>query len=273
MSATPLCSAPSCDHLSPNGFLCPGCVRILDGDLRAVPDLLAELDITISRQDHLAGDGSFARTSEIPLPLRLSPLEVKRDLVETMFVWAAHMALERRSQLAALIATESSAAWSNYLLERLCDVVLNPSAGQLANEVGYMVKVSRRAVDRPAQLRYVGPCDACGFDLYAHPWAPDIKCDGCAEIYAVDQRREWLLDQAELYLLTATEMSRALPGLLARDTHGREPMLTAAMIRGWAFRGRIFRYPAHPARPNEPLYRVGDVLDLVNDLQKQDLAS
>ena len=272
MSATPICSTPSCDHLSPNGFVCGECVHLLDTDLRAVPDLLGELDITISRQDHLGGDGSFSRTTEIPLPLRLNPMEVKRDLVATMFTWAAHLALER-GHLPGLIATESSAAWSNYLIERLPDVVLNPSAGQICNEIGYIVKVGRRAVDRPLQLRYAGPCDLCGVDLYAHAWADDIKCEGCTHVYAVDARREWLLDQAELHLLTATEMSRALPGLLARDSRGRQPMLTAAMIRGWAFRGRLFRYPPLPARPNEPLYRVGDVLDLVNDLQKQDLAS
>lgn len=272
MSATPICAAPACNHPSPNGFLCQDCVRLLDRDLRAVPDLLVELDVTISRQDHLGGGGAYARTSEIPLPLRLNPMEVRRDLEATLFTWAAHIALER-GHLDALVHAYSSAAYSNYLIEMLAEVVLRPSAGQLADEIGYGVKVGRRAVDRPQQLRYAGPCDDCGRDLYANFHADDIECAGCAHIYAIDARREWLLDQAERHLLTATEMSRALPGLLTKDSRGRDPMLTPAMIRGWAYRGRLFRHPPHPARPNEPLYRVGDVLDLVNDLQKQDLAS
>jgi len=272
VSATPTCSVPSCDHLSPNGFLCAECVRLLDQDLRAVPDLLFELDITVSRQDHLGGDESFCRSQEHPLPLRINPMEARRDLEATLLIWAAHLALER-GHLVELMQLHSSAAFANYLVEMLPDVVLNPSAGHLANEVGYIVKVGRRAVDRPMQLRYAGPCDLCATDLYANPWADDIECKGCTHVYGVNARREWLLDQAELYLLSATEMSRALPGLLAKDHSGRQPMLTAAMIRGWAYRGRLFRHPPHPARPNEPLYRVGDVLDLVNDLQKQDLAS
>lgn len=68
-------------------------------------------------------------------------------------------------------------------------------------------------------------------------------------------------------LLTATEMSRALPGLLPRDPNGRQPALTAAMIRGYAHRGRLAKHPPHPSRPHEPLYLV---INLLNALHRED---
>lgn len=118
-----------------------------------------------------------------------------------------------------------------------------------------------RAVDKPLQHTFLGPCDQCGEDLYAHPKARGVVCRNseCEAEYDIGYRREWLLRQAEGQLLTATEMSWALPELLQRK-------LTASTIRNYAHRGRLTQHPPHPHRPREPLYLVREVLDLLAEL-------
>lgn len=243
-----LCAAPQCDRPAHGGFLCPPCVSTLRRDLVAVPDLLADLEVTITRQDKISDDSGGRKSDERPLPLRLGPMQARDDLLSTLANWAA--------QLAGVPVVGASA----YLIERLDDIRIATYAGALADEIGYAVIVAQRAVDKPLQLVYVGPCDKCGWDLYAHPRRAVVACrnDECGAEYEIASRREWLLKQAEDQLRTATEISRALPNLLQRP-------LTAAKIRGWAYTGRLAKHPPLPDRPNEPVYRIGDVIDLCRE--------
>lgn len=154
-----------------------------------------------------------------------------------------------------------------FLLSFLPSTASDPSVGQLADEIGYAVVTGRRAVDKPLQLVYVGPCDLCTADLYAHPKSLTVACRQieCDAEYKVEERREWLLDKAKDQLLSAAEVSRALPGLLPQ-----ERKLSAAMVRGWAFHGRLAQKPPHPSKPREPRYRVGDVIDIVSELMAKE---
>lgn len=269
---TPICTAPKCGKPAPNGHLCGSCRAQLVDDLRALPGVFAQLDITISRQDRLGDSSRRAAGDERPLPMRVFAMEARRDISATLVIWALHVAARqgRVRGAARWFEPRQTAIW---LATRIADVDSDPLAGTLADEIGWARVLGRRAVDKPLELKYAGPCDACQEDLYAHPNAPEIECRQCAAAYRVEARRDWLLKAAEDHLLTATEISRALPGLLPRDDNGRQPPLTAAMIRGWAHRGRLSQHPAHPSQPNWPLYRVGDVLDLVDDLHKQEIAS
>jgi hypothetical protein len=69
-----------------------------------------------------------------------------------------------------------------------------------------------------------------------------------------------LLDGVRDQLADSTMVSRALTGLTGRP-------VTDSMIRGYAHRGRITRYPPHPFDPaNKPRYRMGEVIDLLGSL-------
>ena len=265
--STPICGTPGCDRPTTVGFLCRTCLDILRRDLDAIPDLVADLMVTISRQDRLTD--ATQRDGENRLPLRVGPMEAKRDLDDTLAVWARHVAERRGTETPPLHDPVEVGAW---LSRHVGDVQDDPLAGQIADELGYAVLTGQRAVDKPLQLRYVGPCDLCGGDLYAHPRAATVASRNprCDAEYNIPERREWLLSQAEYQLLTATEMSRALPGLLPPDPSGREQTLTPSMIRGYAHRGRLTKHPAHPARPHEPLYLVYEVINLLADLQRNE---
>jgi hypothetical protein len=276
--SNPICSAPQCDKPAHDGFVCSSCVATLRRDLNAVPDLLADLDITISKQDRLS-DSEKCASSERPLPLRLEPMEAKRDLGQTLATWTQHVVtrlgvlppcdipvvaphVNRRGALIEQRTDRQVVALAAWMVGHLGDVLIDPEAGSLADEIGYAVITAQRAVDKPLQLVYAGPCDECTTDLYAHPRKAEVACRGCDAVYDIASRREWLLEQAEGQLLTATEMSRALPGLLQQP-------LTASMIRNYASRGRLTRHPALPGRPNEPVYRVGEVLDLLASIRRE----
>lgn len=224
-------------------------------DLESIPVLLEDLTVTISRQDKI-GDPSPGRMNERPLPLRLGPLEAKRDLEATLWAWARHVA--KRVSVPPPVARPDS-----FLLGFLPSAASDPSAGDLADEVGYAVITGRRAVDKPLQLIFVGPCDKCSCDLYAHPRSLTVACRQveCDAEYRVEERREWLLLMARDQLLSAAEISRALPGLMPR-----QQKLTSSMVRGWAHHGRLAPKPPHPDKPREPRYRLGDVLIILDDI-------
>jgi hypothetical protein len=174
-------------------------------------------------------------------------------------VWAIHVAARRDIDPPAHDAQQAADLLNRYTGEIQDD----PRAGDLADEIGYAVVIAQRAVDKPLQHAYVGPCDECGADLYTHPRAREVTCGNnpCEATYDVAERRAWLLGKAEDQLLTATEMSRALPGLVQQP-------LTAATVRGWARHGRITAHPPLPKRPNDPVYRVGDAINLLNAIQR-----
>jgi hypothetical protein len=230
---------------------------MLHRDLLAVADLAVDLDITISKQDRLA-DKERRPSSERPLPLKLGPMETRRDLTATLAFWAEHTSSRLGHELPALFRDNAVqlAGWLHTFT-----LVDDPEVGEMCDEIGYAVIRARRAIDKPAEMLYAGPCE-CDNDLYAHPRAPEIECRECGAVYDVEGRRNWLLDAAEDQLLTATDMSRALPGLINQP-------LTSAMIRGWARHGRITQHPPLPRRPRDPTYRVGDILGVLLEMQVQ----
>lgn len=249
------CSSPNCPYMQLNGYLCRNCTDTLKGDLAAIPWLLDDLEVTITRQDRLS-DPSGRSGDEHPLPIRINAMEARRDLNATLAAWAMHIAGRLDGLDRDTIWTELRLA--NYLLDHVGTILTDPAAGQIADEIGNARGLAQRTIDKPPIRVFVGPCDDCGKDLYARPSAAEVECKNpeCGAVYPIEARRRWLLGKAEDQLLPATEMSRALSGLLQKP-------ITGAMLRGYARRGRLTPHPPLPNRPKEPLYRVGDVRDIL----------
>ena len=131
-----------------------------------------------------------------------------------------------------------------------------------ADQITAAVRDARIAVDRPAERTYVGPCDACGADMYVRPGAAAVHCGECGETYAVEARRRWLLAAAEDVLGTTTEIARALTSLSAP--------VTEDMIRGYVHRGRLLARGRRTAGGRTvPVYRLGDVLNILAGVDRQ----
>lgn len=139
----------------------------------------------------------------------------------------------------------------------------------------------RRLVDRPADRWYAGKCSAadgdtiCETELYALADRGDITCPSCEEVYDVSVRRDFLLEQAKGYNVTATEAARAL--LAWTDYEGTEAKLVDR-IRKWRDRERLdVRDVTSLSGRDRHLYRLGDIQDLLigdaQDTQKRHIGA
>lgn len=299
-----------CGKPSSSGEMCPACWGRLSAALRSAADLAADLDIALARQGRFgdSGIGIVVRTVEQPLPVNLhvsaTATELRgllgswvRDLHETHAVrWQQCTACgaDWYSGAQAHRAEGCGGAWAEvidpltvddtlpdlaaWLLRHPSWIRTHAAAEELYDELVGGIRGGWRAVDRPADLKFLGICPAvlvdedsgdewvCGGELYARPAAVYVVCPGCQAPYAVDQRRTSLLDDVADQLLSATEMSRALPGLLAQP-------VTAAQVRGLAHRGRLASHPPHPLDVRAaPRYRVGDVVELLTELAAENAA-
>lgn len=308
----PLCAVPRC-HRPVEHIVCWGCLDGLRRDLRDLPELLADLEVTLTRQDVSGGEAipeppEEARTKDGPpaaasvLPFRPMASDVGRYLHATLDHWTAHL-------LAALGITEADAfggpahpipaqrtvgelaarrwvarAPSARTLELAAwierhphTIATDPEAGALVENVRWAVEDARRVVF-PRQLVFVGPCE-CGAGLFAPAGADSVRCRECDRGWKVDEVTRWYREQAEGVLLSAEDMSRALPRLAADITI--KP-LTSSQIRGFGRRGRLAEYRPDPRTwsvgedgrpvPPPPRYKVADVIALMRVLLEEEQA-
>ena len=229
-----------------------------------------EIDATVARQTATA-KREGGRSSSKPLPFNDRAAKVAHRAQSTLHRWVRvlHDGREpwpRRDVVA-------TAAW---LLARVPRIAVHPQAAQIEHDVRAVVGQLRRAVDRPADRWFMGPCDTDGCveehaivdglgntrverrptELYAEPGAETVRCPRCEVEYPLEERRAWLLAAAEDQLAHAELIGRAAPAL------GVD--ITPAMIRNYADRGRIVAKSTD--LQGRPLYRVGDVIAVAQDV-------
>jgi hypothetical protein len=244
-------------------MLCANCTIALRIELGDVPALLADLDITRSRQDQLT-DPTNKHTGggEIPLPYKLHVSEVVWVLHHTLYSWVATLdggEPAPRGRFPNDIPTSSTLA--RYLLVNVARIRVRTDAGQLADEVTSAIHQARHAIDRPQDDRlFLGPCGEqlpnhtiCRHEIYGVGWKQTTSCPGCGAIHNIADRQRWLLDVAYDRLGTSTEIAGCLRTAGVR--------CTPSQIRGYVARGRLT--PAQDTDP--PLYRMRDVLATIQD--------
>ena len=175
------CHAPTGD----DGNLCRTHTGALLADLRAVPALLPELEVTLTRQDKLLLFNDRKSTAETPLQWNENAAQVGWELAVTLQVWAEDIAEQdedERDRLADVDPRDLPAlcAW----LKRSIDTIRrHPHAGTLHDEINNAVRRASRAIDHPAirSRFWVGPC-------------PEIvdggNCDGDVWTYLASSENE-----------------------------------------------------------------------------------
>lgn len=237
--------------------LCKACRARLRDDLGDVADLAADLVVVLTRRTRV-GAKVGARSAETPVPFDPRATPAATELRVTMRKVAAAAGMVDA-------AGSSAVTCADWLRSNMRHVIQLEVAWWIAEAVAYQLDQVRRVCDRPADLIYIGRCggrqgtesDGCEQDLYARPGAPYVTCRVCGARHDVTTRQEWLLRVLEDHLATATEIARGVSRL-------GEPV-KAERIRKWAERGRVEKRGERPrgdGRP-DPLYRVGDVLDLL----------
>lgn len=165
--------------------LCNTCTAALVADLQDVPDLAAELDVTLARQARF-GERNGGRSADKPLPYDVRASEAGWVLRNTLTGWARVIIEEMAipgpgrpipapngangyPRQGADIPTAQIATW---LAGHVSALRTHPAAGEAAEEIHGAVDQARRAVDAPANRARIpiGPCpeDDCPGSIVAY---------------------------------------------------------------------------------------------------------
>lgn len=257
----------TCGHPAPDGvFLCNRCRKALIKDLRDIagldgmPSLVAELNLTITRGDHLTRNslGIVVRSDEKPVPFNDAASEVFFELRRVVARWTRTVS-HHHDHLQSLASTvEQAAEWLSLIPTLLAEL---PDAGLMREEIREVVHQVYRVIDRPFDRMYVGRCDVvvhpplapCGESLYAVEGRDTVECRACGTTWGVDEQRGWLTAQLVDQLAPASDLVGLVTSL------GR--YLTTPMIRSWKRRGMLKVVDVDDR--GRDLFRVGTVLDLL----------
>jgi hypothetical protein len=250
-------------------IVCPHCAHQLDAVLAEVvayQGLAYDLDMAISRQARI-GKREGARSAETPLSYNQRASDAAAHLRSVLVSWARIVHEEtdpppfgptcRRCKHRSCKAIryrqlppDTLAGIAAWLRPRVGWLRHHRAGAEAWDEITKAVRDARRAVDRPAEKLFAGPCNECDTDLYAIPGALFVTCLTCGLMYEVAARREWLLGALDDHLVNATQMSRLVTYLGIK--------LADSSIRMYASKGRISSHGTDAK--GRPLYRLGEVV-------------
>ena len=164
-----VCSAPTGD----NEYLCRTHTFKLEADLRELPNLWTDLDVTRTRMDKLTLSSGSPSGAERPLYWNENAAAVAGDLQITVNAWAldvAHIAEDERDRLAD-IPQHNVPDLARWLVRNMHTLRRNPDAGMAHDELTDAIHQGWRIIDRPeTKTRFeVGPCPEA---------LPDGECGG-----------------------------------------------------------------------------------------------
>jgi ribosomal protein L37AE/L43A len=300
MPVCPICGKPIHD----NAYICGTCGQTLTKALHHIADLHAELDVTLTRQARIGStNGAPPPPPEVdpdpqpknvilwgvavqPLPFHLGASKVAHDVANTISTWARVILEERRMELPPIpeppigpmcnpteckhesctvirwhVKDSETVHAARFIAAHVWWLRHRPEAPEAYSDLVAIASQLERIIDNPPMLKYAGPCNVCRKDLYVREGAGVVECRLCDMTYDMAGRREWLLEAAEDRLERAAHIAQAVTDLGSP--------ITAHRIRMWAQRGRLLPHATDGL--GRPLYRIGDVTELLNtDATKRD---
>jgi hypothetical protein len=239
------------------GFtLCRACARTLAGHLAAVPALVEDLDVTLTRQDRVNEAVGRSGGDERPLPFSVLASDVARLLRATVCAWALELGL----------VTTSTTLGARYLAANVDALRSRVDGPHLLDELDHVVDQARRAVDRHVPVLWFGVCGSithgwderplvCPGDLWGEVDVEVVTCPRCRDEHPAQVRRRAVLDVA---------IDRELPAAdLVRLSRAYGLPTTKGVVDGLVRRGRLTSTGSTP--DGRPAYRVGDLLDLLTE--------
>lgn len=243
-----------------DAYLCQACGNRLVAELRALPLLVHELEISVTRQSVADDDTRRKRSTDTAMPYNWSAAHTRDDLVNTVSTWI------RELELGDTLPAPNLRAGCHWLAARIERIRMHPAADEIYDELMYAVSDVRHAIDTPLPSEYYGKCPVCDHDLLGRPGADEIVCRRCARVN-VDTvvptagRRQGLWARAKDELVTKATALAALP------VYRIEPPKPSTW-RTWIERGRTGEgkglVPVVVDAAGRPWYRLADVLALAS---------
>jgi hypothetical protein len=225
-------TCPICDAPQVHGLTCHACTTRLEQEIGDVPAIVNELDVTLSRQARIGAGGKAGSPAHERWAYSPGASAALDDLTNTLTTWARDLdpTADGKGHPASVAA--------RVLLSRINDVRAHDAAAELDDEIREAIRQARRAVDRPADRQFVGPClhdeagVVCEQDLYAQPGAEFVRCKVCGTDHDVADRRVWLLGQAGDMLFTVREAAQMVGSFGGRN-------VAESTIRGYVSKGLL----------------------------------
>jgi LSD1 subclass zinc finger protein len=227
-------TCPSCGCHQPNGLLCWQDTEALLTMFAAIPALVDELQVAISKQAKISNSGKAGKGSaHTKSPVNFGALAVRDALMVELALWGDDIDEIRR----------------------------HPQAAEIVSGIGRAVKDAYRCIDRMADRKYLGQCLAtedgatCHAELWVKPGAHQVRCSQCETVHDVPELREKRLVEAEDLIVTPREASSYI-GEVGHISVGQQ------RIRNYLDRGRITKRPSSDGLLR---FRLGDLLDVLRD--------
>jgi hypothetical protein len=237
------------------------------------PSWIDDLVTTLTRQGRTT-TGTTTPSDEAPIPFNPRAGTAFRHITTTLIRWQERIA-DHTGQPVRITEPMHAATWIAHTLHRFHARNL-PDAGQLLTALNDHTKTISKIVDRPERKWYAGRCGKltttfhdndtftigeCPRELYADTETGTITCPLCGGTHDIATRQATLLTQAKEKLATATEAARAI---VVWSDYQRGENRLVKRIGTWADRGRITQHGTIPqGGKDRPLYRIGDILDLL----------
>lgn len=233
-------------ELGPDRYASPAAAGRLRATLVMLPDVMAELDIAISRQVRM-GD-SLSGAADDRLFFNEDAREKAWVLRTTLLVWADEFARLRNEPTPDTWSRieEAFTGWSDWL-------TTIPQGAQAIDEILDAHHHALRAIDRPPERTYAGPCPTCTGDVYGRPGTPGVRCATCGTEFDLDEARQVMLDRLAVMHLPASQASRAVSLLTGQP-------LTAAQVRKMKQDRKV---DVIVNEAGQPLYDVAEVARIV----------
>lgn len=195
------CLVEWCSRPVGDGYVCGTCSEKLRIALGDVNSLWEDLDAVLALQARYSTPEG--RGGDKALPLNLEASEIGWVLRNTLNTWCKLVAEERGWDL----PEDHPPKVAGWLLHQVEWIRHQRAGHQAIEEITSAVNAVRRAVDRPAERLYAGPCKDCNADLYGKAGSTAVKCKACGLDNPVSERLEWMWSQVTGSYVTAWKAS------------------------------------------------------------------
>lgn len=223
---------PSCKCIQPDGILCSDDTAAFETMLAAVPQLVDQLQIAISKQARvgaMSGKGGLARERS---PINFGALAARDALLVEVALWSD-----------------------------VTEVRRHPQAGEIVAQFGRAVKDAYRVIDRAQDRQYLGTClyeedgATCHAELWAREGAHEVRCGQCEQVWSIADRRKKMMEKAEDVITTVKRASEYI-GELGGFA------VSQKTIRTWMDRGKL---PVYEGETDERHLRMGDLMEILRE--------
>jgi hypothetical protein len=254
-----------CDEpLADAGSICHGDARRLAFVLRDVPQLVIELDTTITRRArvaHRSGPGGSSELDPVRVPFHEGASNALEQLRASLKGWAENLA-EENGYTVSTKGQQHLGYFAVFLSARMSEVRMKGWAPDMYEEVTDAVRRARRAIDAPPDLVFMGRCrqESCGDELWCPADATEVRCWSCPAVYERD-------DLLAHYTGLAADVTAPAP-VIARALTAQGKPLEVMRIYQWKRRGYLAPVGKDMHTKND-LYRLGDVAAVLARMERK----